>query len=457
MFAKATANFLEEVDPTGNLIPVSSCNDSFNVLSIVRKQKGGWLFQKTKYVATGFTLNDILRGDTLIQPAVTLTEFANYTQSGSEKSQAGLEANLHPELAKLEVEHKGTSKHNISFGSLKKEDLNLPQLIKDSKGRFLDMHHSLIKQAREKDGVFGLVTQKIVTTQTSTISQGEELANSLGGQIRHMVLKMCLKANASLTKGRSLELTIQPHTTIAYKQYVLRMKPKGDFGLDFLSEKSSVTFQTDDWYPPGCTWLTEEVATLSRNFALLSGLKASIRTSLLQHLISVMMQCGAVHLLERVLSQMLDGKRPSLDCVEIEPQRQALQVMLDVLSDEDNGLETEDSSSPLGAFHLVTSALAEMPDDGLAVLMSSCTPRVLRSLALLVQCVIENGEMSLSSDDLAPLTGETFQLTELLFSSCGVELQRDGDVLKTKLSESYQPRPLVLCLAIKGLASMANC
>ena len=55
---------------------------------------------------------------------------------------------------------------------------------------------------------------------------------------------------------------------------------------------------------------------------------------------------------------MLDGKRPSLDCVEIEPQRQALQVMLDVLSDEDNGLETEDSSSPLGAFHLVTSALA---------------------------------------------------------------------------------------------------
>ncbi|CAL8337319.1 unnamed protein product [Gadus morhua 'NCC'] len=460
MFAKATAHFLEEVDPTGNLIPVSSCNDSFNVLSIVRKKKGGLLFQKTKYVATGFTLNDILIGDTLIQPAVTLTEFANYTQSGSEKYQAGLEANLHPELAQLVVEHKGTSKHNISFGSLKKEDLNLPQLIKDSKGRFLDMDHSLIKQAREKDGaVFGLVTQKIVTTQTSTISQNDELANSLGGQIRHMVLKMCLKVNASLTKGRSSELTIQPHTTIAYKQNVLIVKPKGDFGLDFMSEKSSpsVTFQTDDSYPPGCTWLTEEVATLSRNFALLSGLKASIRTSLLQHLISVMMQCGAVHLLERVLSQMLDGKRPSLDCVEIEPQRQALQVMLDVLSDEDNGLETEDSSSPLGAFHLVTSALAEMPDDGLAVLMSSCTPRVLRSLALLVQCVIENGEMSLSSDDLAPLTGETFQLTELLFSSCGVELQRDGDVLKTKLSESYQPRPLVLCLAIKGLASMANC
>jgi hypothetical protein len=77
MFAKATAHFLEEVDPTGNLIPVSSCNDSFNVLSIVRKKKGGLLFQKTKYVATGFTLNDILIGDTLIQPGMHNSQYSH--------------------------------------------------------------------------------------------------------------------------------------------------------------------------------------------------------------------------------------------------------------------------------------------------------------------------------------------------------------------------------------------
>ena len=55
---------------------------------------------------------------------------------------------------------------------------------------------------------------------------------------------------------------------------------------------------------------------------------------------------------------MLHGKRPSLDCVEVEPQRQALQVMLDVLSDIDNGLEPEDFSGLLFAFHLITGALA---------------------------------------------------------------------------------------------------
>ena len=53
---------------------------------------------------------------------------------------------------------------------------------------------------------------------------------------------------------------------------------------------------------------------------------------------------------------MLDGELPSVVRVEVEPQREALQGILDVLSD--TGLETEDPNSPLCAFHLVTSALA---------------------------------------------------------------------------------------------------
>ena len=68
MFAQATARFVKEVDPGGSLIPVSSCNDSFHVLSIVKKEKAKWSFQEHKYVATGFTLNNILEGDTLIPP-----------------------------------------------------------------------------------------------------------------------------------------------------------------------------------------------------------------------------------------------------------------------------------------------------------------------------------------------------------------------------------------------------
>ncbi|XP_030214641.1 uncharacterized protein LOC115545513 isoform X2 [Gadus morhua] len=361
--------------------------------------------------------------------------------------------------------HDSTSEHNNSFGVLKKEDLDLQKLHEVFKDRLIDMDHILFKQVKKERAwtVSGLVTQRIVTTQISTISQSDQQANTIGGKIGHVITKIGINVNAEISRGRSSYLTIQPNTTIAYQKQELSVQPNGVFDLNtfffgYPCDERNMCNESPVCMVPGSTWLTKEVAELSPNFELLSGLKASARASLLQHLVSAMKQCGGVHLLEGVLSQMLDGELPSVVRVEVEAQREALQGILDVLSD--TGLETEDPSSPLGAFHLVTSALAEMPDDGLAVLVSRCTPpdpQMLSSLELLMQCVIENGEMSLSSDDLAPLTGETFQLTEELFDSCGVGLQRDGDVLRTELSDCYEPQPLVLCIAIKGLASLARC
>ena len=66
---------------------------------------------------------------------VDLTEFVSYAQSGSNRFQAGLEASV-SEHGQLTVAHDGTSEHNIAFGSLKKEDLNLQKLQEKSKGRY---------------------------------------------------------------------------------------------------------------------------------------------------------------------------------------------------------------------------------------------------------------------------------------------------------------------------------
>jgi len=68
MFATATKNFVEEVDEDGILIPVSSLNDSIQILSLVIKHKRCWWWQKPKYRPTDFSLNDIIMGDTQIQP-----------------------------------------------------------------------------------------------------------------------------------------------------------------------------------------------------------------------------------------------------------------------------------------------------------------------------------------------------------------------------------------------------
>lgn len=68
MFATATRNFVEEVDRGGFLIPVSSLNDTIDLLTVVVKRKRFWFWQRPKFLPTDFDLNDILTGDNPIQP-----------------------------------------------------------------------------------------------------------------------------------------------------------------------------------------------------------------------------------------------------------------------------------------------------------------------------------------------------------------------------------------------------
>ncbi|CAL8247096.1 unnamed protein product [Lota lota] len=471
MFATATKTFVEEVDKDGVLIPVSSLNDSIKMLSLVIKRRRYWFWQKPKYLATDFSLNDILTGDKPIQPVVTETDFIKYNGRFSDNMQGNIEANLYPEAANLNVEGKDSSKLQSSFGNLKKEELDLQKLLQDSKDRVLDMSHSLIQQTKEKRReVFGVVKERIATTQpSSVIEEVQQTGTRVGLQslCGPKSLKVSFKENAHLSKDSNVTMELPPHTTIAYGLTELEVKPTGHYELCLMSGTDG-GFEVDGSTKKklvghkntaNSNWLKQELDKLGSHFQLLSGLKASTRSFLFQYLSSAMKEREAVSLLESVLSQMRHGERPSLGSVEVDSQRQTIQALLDVLelSDEENSVETEDSSCTVLALHLIISALDEMTDDCCAVLQSCCTPPVLKSLELLVQCATKAGEMSMSSGDLAPLTGETYQVTELLFASCGVSLRGDGDLLRTEVSRQHTDPTLILCIAVKGLASISHC
>lgn len=69
MFNKVTRSLLHQTDQDGTLIPVSRLNDSEKLkpLAVVIKCPGTRFWQRTKYKATDFTLNDLLQGKP-IQP-----------------------------------------------------------------------------------------------------------------------------------------------------------------------------------------------------------------------------------------------------------------------------------------------------------------------------------------------------------------------------------------------------
>lgn len=130
-----------------------------------------------------------------------------------------------------------------------------------------------------------------------------------------------------------------------------------------------------------------------------------------------------------------------------------------------------------------------MTEDGLATLRNCCSPAVLQSLELLVstatmrkaqthaqlnkfdkifslcrglchappscqvRCVSEEGEVPLSS---VGLPDDLYDKTQRLFASSNVALKRDRDTLRTEIKQPAENLPLVLCIAVQGLASLAH-
>uniref|UniRef100_A0A8C9XQA8 Gasdermin Eb n=1 Tax=Sander lucioperca TaxID=283035 RepID=A0A8C9XQA8_SANLU len=232
MFATATRNFVEEVDNGGLLIPLSSLNDTIALLTVVVKRKRFWVWQKPKYIPSDFNLNDILTGDIPIKPGVIETDFIKYNGTFGDNIQGTVDANfVHTNVS---LEGKDSSKLQSSFGSLKKEEVDVQKLLRDSKGRVLDMSHSLIQQTKEKPRqVFGFVKERIVTTQPFLLLFVCLVSHACGIVAN---LQVSLKENGSLSKDSNITMEIPIHTTIAYALLELEIKQDGRFELCLMSD-----------------------------------------------------------------------------------------------------------------------------------------------------------------------------------------------------------------------------
>ncbi|XP_033983591.1 gasdermin Eb [Trematomus bernacchii] len=458
MFASATRNFVEEVDPGGLLIPVSSLNDTIDLLTVVVKHKRFWFWQKTKYNPTDFNLNDILTGDTSIKPDVTESDFITYNGIYGDNVQGSIEisANSAQANANLNLEGKESSKLQSSFGSLKKQEVDVKKLLCDSKTRVLDMSHSLIQQVKEKQRrVFGIVKERIVTTRLSSVieevQQGAQCAGGLsicGPQS----LKVSLKENGSLSKDSNINMEIPVHTTIAYALIELEIKQDGRYGLCLMPDTDG-GFEADGPGDSYSTHLRQELEELSEHFQVLSDLPATTRSTLLLQITKVMSDPVAVSVLQNVLDKVCQDEKPALgDITATEAQKQNIQAILELL--EQAG---EESPQVLPALYLVTCSIDELTNDCLAFLGMCCSLSLLQSLELLIQCASGKGELPLNSAGLAALTEDNFEKTEHLFAASNVSLKRDGDTVKTEIQHQPGQLPLVLCIAVRGLFSLARC
>nr|UTP59128.1 gasdermin-E-like protein [Ctenopharyngodon idella] len=469
MFAKATKNVLSEIDTEGSLIPMSRLNDSDGLipLSLVIKRNRYWFWQRPKYLPSDFKLNDVLVGDP-INPVVVETDSLTYNGKVVDNKSGSAAAEIGP--GSFNVGGSGSSKLQSSFGNLKKQEVDVQKLLQDSKSRVLDLQHSLIQQTRETQReVLAIVKERIFTIQPCTVTEEVQEGGTCTGMLGfNKTIKVSVndKVKPFIEYDTNVSINIPPKTTIAYSvieldvahtgQYGLCLLPniKGGFELDGpvkLKQANSLSAA------PGKTTikLQKDLEGFQGQFMVLSKLPSNTRRSLFQQISLLLQNSVAISLLEDALEDLCNGMQPDPSALDEVP---ALKATLELVQKAAGSNSTGQQMKPsaLTATYLLFSSLDEMTDSALFELKSCCSYATLQALLHLVQNLASNKKSSSKDAALAVLADEKgFKKITALFASCNMTLLKEKDSLVTKISNSQDRLPLMLCIAIKGLASLA--
>ncbi|XP_068432041.1 gasdermin-E-like [Clinocottus analis] len=480
MFSKATANFVRQIDPEGSLIHVSRVNDSKKLvpMAVIVKRNRMWFWQRTKYQPTDFTLSDLLQGDTVLSPDVSETEFLTYKGTFQDKLSAKLDTEAGASNATLEA--RGASKLQLSFGKLKKEDLDVKKLLQDSSSRLVDMQNPLVQQLEKLADVLAVVKERILTTDSCSITQMRKEQCTFQGMLGLLGMlgnsvKVCVNDSNNIEVDSDVSLEIPSGTVIAYSILELEIKKNGRYDICLqpgtiggIEADSPVSWPSHDdptWdtVDGGCNGKMVPVkvalsalpnGSQEMDLSPLAELPQTTRCALFKILQEALRDPTALSYMECLLEELCSGETLDVDEHEelSDSQRKSLSALLDSQAENSQC----DLPARLNATYLLVSALEALPEQTLS-LLSESRPDFLEAFDTLM-CRLKRSSKPLSIQCLpVPLQdNQAFQHAEQLLSSTNVALKRDSHMLWTETGNEAGALPLVLCLSIHGLSLLCK-
>ncbi|KAM6103743.1 gasdermin-E isoform 3-T5 [Theristicus caerulescens] len=462
MFAKATKNFVRETDSGGDLIPVSHLNasDKLQLLSLVTKRKKFWCWQKPKYHFLTVTLSDVLTEDKPIKPVsvfpitsgpfqhfssqveitfiaflvIVESDFAKYMGKFEDFVQGSIETSFGK--IRLGAGGKGYVENQSSFGNLRKQEIDLQQLMKDVKDRTININSSLLQQVIErKREVLCILREKIITTQKCTISEHIQTEEKISGVMgcSTKIVKVSVSENGSMAKDSSVILEIPPATAIAYGVIELFIKHSGQFDL----------------------------SRLKTQFQPFVKLPEDKQRALYKTLCELLLHEEMVTALEDVLDDICTGDKPDLK--ELKPAQQ--RDLVDFLQLLGCSLQSElllqkyqpRDEELFSAAHLLISAISELSDYTLVLLRACCDLQVVPALCCLPNIASADGTLALSSPLVATLTDRgRFDVVQRLFASTNINLEMTESSVKAVTMQEPRFFPLVLYIALYGFSALGG-
>ncbi|XP_056375800.1 gasdermin-E isoform X2 [Hyla sarda] len=526
MFAKASKNFLRDIDAGGELISISSLNDSdkAQLLSVVAKKKRFWCWQKPKYhfSSCACLLGDVLTEETALKPVVVESEFVTYEGKFGDLIQGNMEA----DFATIHGNVGGTEKveSQSSFGTLRKQEVDMQHLMKDVQDRKVNLHHPFIQQLNEnKNDILCILKEKIVTTQKCVISQQSQIEETckVGGKLGVKAKSVTVSVTESGNfKDENTVLEIPAPTAIAYGVVELFVKHDGHFesrvpkrevralilqcfrkgrqhesSMEFclLSEKQGGFEKKSEMYQ--CTTpvpydtrslcdfdvvdgfrdvsvhgkpvlsnaalsvLQPDLLELTKWFAVLQELPEPQREELYNLLCEILEDGQVVAQIQAVVEEICLGSKPGLTFLnELKSsQKERAQKILSLVGyDLQNEKLTEQSKKDvIATFHVLTSALDEMPDSALTILAACCKLHLLPALCALPNITSHEGLCSRTEPLLSDLVDQgTFPIVQRLFSLSNVRLEMNENAMSAITFKDPGFLPLILYISVSGFHAL---
>ncbi|XP_059205085.1 gasdermin-E-like [Centropristis striata] len=475
MFSKATANFVRHIDHEGSLIHVSRINDSRKLvpMKLVIIGHRFWLWQKPKYRMTEFTLSDVLQGDEVLRTKVSMDDFVTYKGTYGDKLYGKVNAEAGP--ANLTVEGQGTYKLQSCFGELKKEGLELKDLLRESSSRLVNMQHPQVQQLERRANVLAVVKDTIITTTSCSITQTRKEQCTFQGMLRIVGMlgksvQVCVDDSNNIEANSDVSMEIPAGTVIAYSILELEIKKNGNFNICLpgtiggieadspLSWPSHVSLDEMDSKHNGEKARDEgplQNGSHDMDLSPLAELPKSTRLALFKGLQGTLRDRMALSYMEYLLEKLRSGE--TLYAAELEELPETQRELLSAILDQpvtDSHAENGQCGVPacLKAAHMLVSAMEELPDETLSLLCDS-NPDFLEAFhTLMCRLKKSSGPLSIQCLPVPLQDRQAFQLAEQLLSSVSVTLKRDSSRLWMETGNEAGFLPLVLSLSTHGLS-----
>ncbi|XP_056375802.1 gasdermin-E isoform X4 [Hyla sarda] len=422
MFAKASKNFLRDIDAGGELISISSLNDSdkAQLLSVVAKKKRFWCWQKPKYhfSSCACLLGDVLTEETALKPVVVESEFVTYEGKFGDLIQGNMEA----DFATIHGNVGGTEKveSQSSFGTLRKQEVDMQHLMKDVQDRKVNLHHPFIQQLNEnKNDILCILKEKIVTTQKCVISQQSQIEETckVGGKLGVKAKSVTVSVTESGNfKDENTVLEIPAPTAIAYGVVELFVKHDGHFAESRVPKR-------------------EVRALILQCFRKGRQHESSMEFCLLSE-----KQGG------------FEKKSEMYQCTTPVPYDTRSLCDFDVV---DGFRDVSVHGKPVLSNAALSVLQPEMPDSALTILAACCKLHLLPALCALPNITSHEGLCSRTEPLLSDLVDQgTFPIVQRLFSLSNVRLEMNENAMSAITFKDPGFLPLILYISVSGFHAL---